>query len=237
MHLLCTLFTAGNTVMKSIPMYAVCNEHRQRAISKATELKDAGAMLELLPMVPTGGQYRPRAFWAQLLELDAGTVVNIEAPDADAADGERHIQRGQLSVSFLLHCAHVLRLLKTAFHQLATSCAEMVLCIHVRYGAARFMQAWAEVSRFKMFKKRTLRMTNLTLGGLSIGIQLYKMVAKAKKSTKTFQVHARTNEELITESAMIDQDTGESCFPLTHHCLWELASFAGCKVAKRGIVC
>ncbi len=87
-----------------------CDEHRQRAISKATELKDAGAMLELLPMVPTGGQYQPRAFWAQLLELDPGTVVNIEAPDADAADGERQVQRGQLSVSFLLHCAHVLRL-------------------------------------------------------------------------------------------------------------------------------
>ena len=66
-----------------------------------------------------------------------------------------------------------------------------------------------------MFKKRTLRMTNLTLGGFSIGVQLYKMLAKAKKSTKTFQVHATTNEELITESALIDQDTGES-HHLTH---------------------
>ena len=68
-------------------------------------------------------------------------------------------------------------------------------------------QAWAEVTRFKTFKKRTLRMTTLTLGGFSIGIQLFKMVAKAKKG-KTFQLHAVTNDELITESALIDQDTG-----------------------------
>ena len=68
-------------------------------------------------------------------------------------------------------------------------------------------QAWAEVTRFKTFKKRTLRMTNLTLGGFSIGVQLYKMVAKARKG-KTFQLHAVTNDELITESALIDQDTG-----------------------------
>ena len=127
MHLPCTLLIAGDTAMKSILMYALCHEHRQRAISKATELKDAGAMLELLPMVPTGEQYQPRAFWAQLLELDAGTVVNIEAPDADAADGERQIQRGQLSVSFLLHCAHALQLMKVAIHKQAKSCAQMVL--------------------------------------------------------------------------------------------------------------
>ena len=71
-----------------------------------------------------------------------------------------------------------------------------------------WLQAWAEISRFKMFKKRTLRMTNLTLGGFSIGVQLYKMVAKAKKG-KTCQVDAKTNDELITESALIDQDTGK----------------------------
>ena len=60
-------------------------------------------------------------------------------------------------------------------------------------------------------------MTNLTLGGFSIGVQLYKMVAKAKKG-KTFQLHATTNDELITESALIDQDTGEICsLPINYH--------------------
>ena len=55
-------------------------------------------MLELLPMVPTGAQYQPREFWAQLLELDPGTVVKIEAPSAEAGEAGGQIHRGQLSV-------------------------------------------------------------------------------------------------------------------------------------------
>ena len=90
-------------------------------------------------------------------------------------------------------------------------------------------KAWAEVTRFKMFKKRTLRMTNLMLGGFSIGVQLYKMVGKAKKG-KTFQLHAVTNDELITESAMIDQDTGVqldyTCFELLSEVLHSLRRHA-----------
>lgn len=56
-------------------------------------------MLELLPMVPTGSLYQPRAFWTQLLELDAGTVVKAEAATAGDGDGGGQLQRGQLSVS------------------------------------------------------------------------------------------------------------------------------------------
>ena len=79
-------------------------------------------MLELLPMVPTGGQYQPRTFWAQLLELDAGTVVNIEAPETDAGDGGGgKIQRGQLSVSFLLQCPHMPRTAKNRHFPLNSS--------------------------------------------------------------------------------------------------------------------
>ena len=77
------------------PVLHVC---RQRAISKGTELKDAGAMLELLPMVSADKEYRPSAFWAQLLELDADTVVNANAEDGSNASGLQ-LQRGQLSVS------------------------------------------------------------------------------------------------------------------------------------------
>ncbi len=88
-----------------------------------------------------------------------------------------------------------------------------------------------------MFKKRTLRMTNLTLGGFSIGVQLYKMVAKAKKASKTFQVHATTNEELITESAMIDQDTGETCCLMHIVACGKSQVLLASKVATSGIVC
>ena len=60
-------------------------------------------MLELLPMVPTGELYRPRAFWTQLLELDDDTVVKVEAADAGDGDVGGQLQRGQLSVSSCLH--------------------------------------------------------------------------------------------------------------------------------------
>ena len=74
---------------------------RQRAVSKGTELKDAGATLELLPMVSASQQYRPSSFWAELLELDASTGTDVEA-GGDGDVSNMQLQRGQLSVSDLL---------------------------------------------------------------------------------------------------------------------------------------
>ena len=69
-------------------------------------------------------------------------------------------------------------------------------------------QSLATVERLKTFKKRPLRKTVLQLGrDFGINVQLYKMLRKADKG-KRFQLHAVTNDELVTESALLDQDTG-----------------------------